>query len=59
MNLNLFFSGIDQFYHANDNNISIGSYLTIGVGRFRILRGGGGEGARFRILGGGGRKGTG
>ena len=41
MNLNLFFSGIDQFYHANDNNISTGSYLTIGIGRFRILRGGG------------------
>ena len=28
----------------------------IGVGRFRILGGGGGGGARFRILGGGGGK---
>ena len=26
---------------------------SIGVGRFRILGGGGGGGARFRILGGG------
>ena len=30
--------------------------MIIGVGRFRIL-GGGGGGARFRILGGGGAKG--